>query len=194
MSRALSEQERVTAYLVKRKNGATERQVNDNVFPLEPAAYVRARMDAISGKGEIICRVDDKGVRRYYAPGKAPLQYGRQPRPALPPVTNMYAVPEVQPPRPIVPEAPPASPPKEPRKLRPRANMPQPATRGPSDILADHVASFIARGGKIEKLANGVVSRPLKVIGTAACPVDGTRAGIRQQRPERHPSRRRGQN
>lgn len=194
MTRAASGQSRVAAYLVKRKNGATERQVNDNVFPLEPAAYVRAQLDAITSKGEIVCRLDDKGARRYYAPGKAPMLYGRQVRTTPAPAQSAPAAPAVRPPRPTVPEAPPASPPKEPRKLRPRANMPQPVARGPSDILAGDVADFLARGGKIEKLANGVVSRPLKVIGTAACPVDGTHVGVRQQRPERHPSRRRGQN
>ncbi len=170
MSRADTEQGRVLTWLGKRRNGASERQVNDNVLPLETAAHVRGVLDAMAGKGEAVCRLDEKGARRYYAGGKAPLQYGRQarqpaPRPTAP--TN----PEVRPPRSTPPETPPVAPPKVPRKLRPKADMPQPVAFGPADIIARDVSQFLARGGEIQRLDNGAASQKFKVIGTEKCPV-----------------------
>ncbi|WCE02815.1 hypothetical protein [Pseudoxanthomonas sp. JBR18] len=179
MTRFRTEHGRVVAYLVKRRNGASERQVNDNVFPLETAAYVRAQMDAIASKGEAICRLDDKGMRRYFAPGKTPLQYGRQARPVTPAGPPAPTTPEVPAPRPTVPEAPPAVVPKRPRKRYPRADMRQPVKASPGDILAAQVADFVANGGHIEKLANGVVSKPLKKIGQPDEPVRTILAGRR---------------
>lgn len=179
MSRSNTEHGRVVAYLVKRKNGASERQVNDNVFPLDTAAYVRAQLDAIASKGEVICRLDDKGSRRYFAPSKAPLQYGRKARPVTPAGPPPPAVPEVRPPRPTVPEATPAVLPKQPRKRYPRADMRQPVKASPGDILAAQVADFVANGGHIERLANGVVSKPLRKIGQPDEPVRTILAGRR---------------